>query len=100
MYPRLILQQTFSPIHTAFTPQVKLLLLLFPPFPPFSSPAMFRKSLSVACWAVCALSLPVAAQDSIPRNPPGFVGPTDAGYLLPNGWRVTPAGRQVLLTDL
>jgi YVTN family beta-propeller protein len=29
-----------------------------------------------------------------------FAGPTDQGFLLPNGWRLTPAGQQVLLTDL
>ena len=29
-----------------------------------------------------------------------FPGPDDGGFLLPNGWRVTPVGDQVLLTDL
>src|SRR5262245_61617891 len=29
-----------------------------------------------------------------------FPGPTDKGFLLPNGWTITPAGRQVPLTDL
>src|SRR5436305_2853539 len=42
----------------------------------------------------------VAAQDKPTRNAPGFPGPTDAGAVLPNGWRVTPAGHQVLLADL
>src|SRR3954470_17487130 len=27
-------------------------------------------------------------------------GPTDKGFLLPNGWTLTPAGRHVVLTDL
>ena len=27
-------------------------------------------------------------------------GPTDKGFLLPNGWTITPAGKQVALTDL
>jgi len=31
---------------------------------------------------------------------PPFPGPSVDGFLLPNGWRVTPAGRQVELTDL
>jgi len=42
----------------------------------------------------------VAAQDKPTRNAPGFPGPTDAGAVLPNGWRVTPAGHQTLLSDL
>ncbi len=32
--------------------------------------------------------------------PPAWPGPVDQGFLLPNGWTVTPAGRQVVLTDL
>jgi YVTN family beta-propeller protein len=31
---------------------------------------------------------------------PVFPGPNDRGYLLPNGWTISPAGRQVSLTDL
>ncbi len=27
-------------------------------------------------------------------------GPSESGFLLPNGWRLTPAGKHVLLTDL
>jgi YVTN family beta-propeller protein len=42
----------------------------------------------------------VAAQDKPTKNAPGFPGPTDAGFVLPNGWRVTPAGQQVILADL
>ena len=29
-----------------------------------------------------------------------FPGPTENGYLLPNGWHITPAGRQIETTDL
>ena len=53
--------------------------------------------------AACYLLLPAAAvrgQDKPGKNPPGFPGPTDAGFLLPNGWRLTPAGQQVCSTDL
>jgi YVTN family beta-propeller protein len=31
---------------------------------------------------------------------PSRPGPTDKGFVLPNGWTLTPAGRQVTLTDL
>ena len=44
-----------------------------------------------------AVSLPLllVAQDT-----PRFAGPTERGFLLPNGWTVSPAGVQVELTDL
>jgi YVTN family beta-propeller protein len=35
-------------------------------------------------------------QDAKPR----FPGKTEQGFLLPNGWTITPAGKQVVLTDL
>ena len=31
---------------------------------------------------------------------PQLPGPTEKGFLLPNGWTITPVGKQVLLTDL
>jgi hypothetical protein len=31
---------------------------------------------------------------------PKFVGPTDKGFLLPNGWTITPVGKQIIITDL
>jgi YVTN family beta-propeller protein len=39
--------------------------------------------------------LALAAADA-PNRP----GPTDKGFLLPNGWTITPAGKQIALTDL
>jgi YVTN family beta-propeller protein len=47
---------------------------------------------AVLCPLICALAV---AQD-----PPQFAGPIEGGYLLPNGWRITPAGEQVALSDL
>ncbi len=35
-----------------------------------------------------------------PAQPRSTAGPTEDGFLLPNGWRLTPAGKQVPLTDL
>jgi YVTN family beta-propeller protein len=50
-------------------------------------------------WLVpaCAfvLVLPLAADDK-----PRTAGPTADGFLLPNGWTISPAGRHVVLTDL
>src|SRR5262245_30205004 len=40
------------------------------------------------------------AQEPSRQKPPAFPGPIEGGFLLPNGWRVTPVGQQVLLTDL
>ncbi len=48
-----------------------------------------------AAWHVTAFS-----QETKAEAKPAFAGPTDQGFLLPNGWRLTPAGKQVPLTDL
>src|SRR5438477_5810653 len=42
-----------------------------------------------------ALSFLAFAEDK-----PRFPGMTDRGFLLPNGWTISPAGKQVTLTDL
>ncbi len=44
---------------------------------------------------VLLLALSAHAQDA-PRYP----GPVEGGFLLPNGWTVTPVGDQIALTDL
>jgi len=31
---------------------------------------------------------------------PQYAGPTSTGFLLPNGWHITPVGQQVQTTDL
>ena len=41
------------------------------------------------------LVAPVAAQEK-PRTPV----PKETGYLLPNGWHLTPAGKHFITTDL
>src|SRR5262245_12716940 len=45
---------------------------------------------------ILLVTLPLFAADDKPRT----AGPTETGFLLPNGWHLTPAGRQVTLTDL
>ena len=63
----------------------------------------------IAIFASLALqssSLPVGAQEAAPKTKQGptpgarYPGPTENGYLLPNGWTISPAGEQVTLTDL
>ena len=44
------------------------------------------------------LGLPAVAED--PRPKPQLPGPTADGFLLPNGWHLTPAGRHVEIADL
>ena len=45
---------------------------------------------------LAALAAGVAAGQDRPR----FAGPTETGFLLPNGWHLTPVGRHVVTTDL
>jgi YVTN family beta-propeller protein len=52
-------------------------------------------TLALALIPVLALPALLHAQDK-----PQFAGPTERGFLLPNGWTVSPAGTQVELTDL
>ncbi len=57
-------------------------------------PAAFRARLMFcACIIAAAGGMTSAA-------PPQTAGPSDKGFVLPNGWVVTPAGRHVELTDL
>jgi YVTN family beta-propeller protein len=49
--------------------------------------------------AVLAAVVPVVAIAEDKPKPQG-PGQTDQGFLLPNGWTVTPAGKHVVLTDL
>ena len=56
---------------------------------------MFRLGLVVALGVLCLTLVPCRAQDK-----PTFAGPNEKGFLLPNGWTISPAGKQITLTDL
>jgi YVTN family beta-propeller protein len=56
---------------------------------------MTRFIAGLAIWFVVLTCPLVKAEDK-----PHYAGPTKDGFLLPNGWRLSPAGRQVTLTDL
>jgi streptogramin lyase len=58
---------------------------------------LFKHLLTVCLILLAGVT---AAQEKPTKNPPGYPGPTDDGFVLPNGWRLTPAGKQVILTDL
>ncbi len=55
---------------------------------------MFRVVVPV----LVSLSLLIVASAQDTR--PVFPGPNERGFLLPNGWTISPAGKQVVLTDL
>lgn len=61
----------------------------------FEVSAMFARSLLPAALIVLGLSQTMRADD-----PPRFAGPITGGYLLPNGWKITPTEKQVPLNDL
>jgi YVTN family beta-propeller protein len=47
-----------------------------------------------------ALAALLPALTSAGTDKPRFAGPTYKGFLLPNGWHLSPAGKHVVLTDL
>ena len=58
-----------------------------------------KRTLAAALATASVLALPLLAQDAAPAKP-RTAGPVEGGYLLPNGWTITPAGEQVDLPDL
>ena len=51
---------------------------------------------SILCWALLALTSFAVAQEPKAQ----FPGPTKDGFLLPNGWHLTPVGTHAKTTDL
>ena len=51
--------------------------------------------LAFAIIAIALIVTPAIADDK-----PRFPGPTENGFLLPNGWHITPVGQQVETADL
>src|SRR5437764_712459 len=51
-----------------------------------------RRLLLAPCFVLGLLNLSPAGGQQ-----PQYAGPTDKGFLLPNGWTLTPAGRQVTI---
>lgn len=60
---------------------------------------MTRRILALAATLAAVLCLPLLGQQSGGEKP-RYAGPTDRGFLLPNGWTLTPAGDHVTLADL
>src|SRR5262245_5526352 len=63
--------------------------------------SVFLMRIRLLTFVLALVALPLlglAAQDAEKR--PAFAGPTADGFLLPNGWRLRPAGEHLVLTDL
>jgi YVTN family beta-propeller protein len=56
-------------------------------------------SLSIVILATLMLALS-ATTAPLAQESPHYAGPTDKGFLLPNGWTLKPAGEHVPLADL
>ncbi len=57
---------------------------------------MFKRSESLVIVAACLTSLAALRAQEAPR----YAGATKTGFLLPNGWVVSPVGEQVPVADL
>jgi YVTN family beta-propeller protein len=55
---------------------------------------------TASALAAGLLACAAVAQDPRPADKGAFPGPTKTGFLLPNGWHLTPVGTHVEITDL
>src|SRR5678815_2704691 len=60
----------------------------------------FMRYFLLMMIALLTLVASARGQETKPAPKSSFAGPNEQGFLLPNGWRLTPAGKQVPLTDL
>jgi YVTN family beta-propeller protein len=51
-------------------------------------------------WTIALMLAGTFATSTRAGDPPQYAGPTERGFLLPNGWTISPAGTQVVLNDL
>src|SRR5271157_6033030 len=63
---------------------------------PCEARPMLKRSVSLVIVAVCLTSLAAFRAQEAPR----YAGATKTGFLLPNGWVVSPVGEQVPVADL
>ena len=61
---------------------------------------MFPRVTLVAVLFVGSQGLHVFADEKAKGERPRYAGPTENGFLLPNGWTLTPAGKHVTIADL
>ncbi len=61
---------------------------------------MYRHLIFRGATTATLLAALTGSHDSSADEKPRFAGPTEKGFLLPNGWMLTPAGEHVELSDL
>ena len=62
---------------------------------------MTRRLTSLSIGILATLTLALSATTApLAQETPRYAGPTDQGFLLPNGWRLKPAGQHIPLADL
>ena len=54
----------------------------------------------VCGWMLFCSTVVCRSQEASAPRSDRFAGPTETGFLLPNGWHLTPAGRQITTNDL
>src|SRR5262249_4477568 len=59
-----------------------------------------RTLVTLVLLAGTALAADPTQPSPLPRDSAARPGPTKEGFLLPNGWHLTPAGRHIPTTDL
>ena len=67
--------------------------------------SFYLGSVVLSVWALTQVGISQESESTIRKEVPltqsqRFAGPTETGFLLPNGWHLTPAGRQVETNDL
>ena len=59
-----------------------------------------RYSWRLAGMSTALTWITIAAVAPFAKDAPRYAGPTDKGFLLPNGWTLKPAGEPISLADL
>src|SRR5438445_12544793 len=59
---------------------------------------MLRRIPALAAALAATLASPLLLLHA--QDKPRYAGPTESGFLLPNGWTISPAGEQIRLSDL
>jgi YVTN family beta-propeller protein len=61
---------------------------------------MLTRFAPLAVLLIAPVGFSLSADDKPKDEKPRYAGPTEKGFLLPNGWTLTPAGKHVTIPDL
>jgi YVTN family beta-propeller protein len=77
------------------------MIMVLPTLFPIASLTRIRSRFVFPRFTIIAFGLSLLLLTSLwAEDKPSRPGPTERGFVLPNGWTITPVGRQVTLTDL